>query len=147
MTHEPTLTEDQRAFVEKCRVGRMATVDGRGEAYLVPICYAFDGERFFTPIDEKPKRSDRPLKRVRNIQETGRASLVIDHYDDEDWSKLAWVMARGTAEVIEPDHPLHGQAVKRLRDRYRQYESMNLEASPIIALVPDRVTSWGISGA
>jgi hypothetical protein len=53
------------------------TVDGRGEAFAVPICYAFDGVRFFTPIDEKPKRTDRLLKRVRNIQETGRATLLI----------------------------------------------------------------------
>jgi PPOX class probable F420-dependent enzyme len=139
-----TLTPAQIAFVEQCRVGRLATVDQAGEAYVVPVCYACDGKRFFTPIDEKPKRRDRPLKRVRNIQETGRATIVIDHYDDDDWSNLAWLMIRGTAEVIRPGHPLHTGAVKLLRARYRQYVAMDLESAEIIVLSPDRITGWGL---
>jgi PPOX class probable F420-dependent enzyme len=144
MTDPARLSATQQAFVERCRVGRMATVDESGEAFLVPICYAFDGQRFFTPIDEKPKRTDRPLKRVRNIQETGRASLVIDHYDDEDWSQLAWLMVRGTARVIAPGDEAHSESVRLLRNRYQQYRQMNLEKAEIIVLTPDRVTSWGI---
>lgn len=138
------LTDAQRAFVDRSRVGRLATVDAGGEAFLVPVCYAFDGEHFFTPIDEKPKRSDRPLKRVRNIQETGRATLVIDYYEDEDWSRLAWLMLRGPAEVIEPGHRLHDPAIRLLRDRYQQYRSMDLERAQVIVLQPDRVVAWGL---
>lgn len=137
------LTDAQHAFIERCRVGRLTTVDSSGEAFAVPICYAFDGNRFFTPIDEKPKQSDRPLKRVRNIQETGRATLLIDYYEDDDWSRLAWLMIRGRAFVIDPDHPLHANAVEGLRNRYHQYRAMRLEAAPMIVLEPDRVTSWG----
>jgi PPOX class probable F420-dependent enzyme len=145
MPRSTGLSDVKRAFVQRCRVGRMATVDQNGEAYLVPVCYAFDGQHFFTPIDEKPKRWDRPLKRVRNIQETGRASLIIDHYDDEDWSRLAWLMVRGRAEVIQPDHPLHPSAVQLLRRRYRQYRDMNLEEADVIVLTPERIAAWGIS--
>lgn len=138
-----TLNDQQRAFVERCRVGRLTTVDATGEAFTVPICYAFDGVRFFTPIDEKPKRSDRPLKRVRNIEQTGRATLLIDHYDDADWSRLAWVMIRGVAMVISPGHQWHSGAVGLLRQRHAQYREMRLEAAEMIVLDPDRITSWG----
>jgi PPOX class probable F420-dependent enzyme len=122
----------------------MSTVDASGEAFAVPICYAFDGERFFTPIDEKPKRHDRPLKRVRNIEETGRATLLIDHYDDQDWSQLAWIMIRGKASVIGPGDKFHSNAVELLQNRYSQYREMNLGSAAVIVIEPDRVTAWGV---
>jgi PPOX class probable F420-dependent enzyme len=132
----------RRAFVERARVARLATVDRHGEPHVIPVCYSFDGDHFYTPIDEKPKRTDRPLKRVRNILETGRAALVIDHYD-EDWSRLAWLMVRGPAGLIGPDDARHGAAVDLLRARYPQYRAMRLETAEIIVLTPDRVTAWG----
>lgn len=141
----PAMTDAQREFLHRSRVGRLGTVDASGEAFLVPVCYALDAERIYTPIDEKPKRSDRPLKRVRNVQETGRATLVVDYYEDEDWSRLAWVMLRGTAEVISPGHELHDTAIHRLRERYRQYQEMALESAQVIVLRPDRVVAWGLS--
>lgn len=140
---ELNLTDEQRRFIQRCRVGRLTTVDATGEAFAVPICYAFDGMRFYTPIDEKPKRTDRPLKRVRNIRETGRATLLIDHYDDADWTQLAWVMIRGTARVIPPEDGLHAGAVDLLRNRYSQYQGMRLETAEVIVLEPDRITVWG----
>ena len=55
---------------------------------VVPVCYAFDGNHFYTPIDEKPKSvAAGDLKRVRNIKANSRVALVIDHYS-EDWSEL-----------------------------------------------------------
>jgi len=137
-----TLSPAERAFVDAQRVGHLATVDARGEPHVVPVCYAYDGLRFYTPIDEKPKRGDRPLRRVRNVQETGRAALVVDRYD-EDWSRLAWVMVRGRAEILEPEHPDHSKALALLRQRYPQYQTMALERLPVIALTPERVVSWG----
>ena len=137
------LNDTQRQFIDRSRVGRLTTVDASCEAFAVPICYAFDGSRFFTPIDEKPKRTDQPLKRVRNIQETGRATLLIDYYEDDDWNRLAWMMVRGQAFVIDPGHPLHSGAVEQLRNRYHQYREMQLESASMIVLEPDRVTSWG----
>ena len=137
-----TLSPAERAFVDAQRVAHLATVDARGEPHVVPVCYAYDGLCFYTPIDEKPKRGDRPRKRVRNVQETGRAALVVDRYD-EDWSRLAWVMVRGRAEILEPAHPDHSRALALLRDRYPQYRGMALERLPVIALTPERVASWG----
>lgn len=135
----------ERAFIATARVGRLATVDARGEPFVVPVCFAYDGERLYTPIDEKPKRHDRPLKRVRNIEETGRAALVIDQYD-EDWSRLGWVLIRGSAALLTPDAAGHAEAVALLRERYHQYRTMALESAPLIALTPERLRSWGELG-
>ncbi len=55
MTKRTILTEAEIAFVHAQRVARLATADAEGHPHLVPVCYAFDGERFYTPLDEKPK--------------------------------------------------------------------------------------------
>ncbi|MDI3340086.1 MAG: TIGR03668 family PPOX class F420-dependent oxidoreductase [Sphaerobacter sp.] len=136
----------ERAFIDRQRVGRLATVDPRGAPSVIPVCYAYDGMYFYTPIDEKPKRRDRPLRRVRNVEATGRAALVIDRYT-EDWSRLGWVHARGRAWLLHPGAAGHAAAVALLRDRYPQYRAMALEAAPIIVLAPDRITSWGVLDA
>lgn len=133
----------ERAFIAAQRVARMATVDGRGEPSVVPICYAYDGTRFYTPIDEKPKQPGKTLKRVRNVETTGTVALVIDRYDDEDWSRLGWVMVRGRATLLHPEEPGHARAVVLLRERYSQYRTMALERAPIITITPTHFTGWG----
>lgn len=135
--------ERERTFIAAQRVARMATVNGHGEQSVVPICFAYDGTRFYTPIDEKPKQPGKTLKRVRNVQESGMAALVIDRYD-EDWSRLGWVMVRGRAALLHPEEPGHGTAVELLRDRYPQYRAMAIERAPIIAITPTHITSWGV---
>jgi PPOX class probable F420-dependent enzyme len=92
-------------------------------------------------VDEKPKRRDIPLKRVRNILENPKAAFVADRYD-EDWRRLGWVMLRGEAEILEagPEHD-HAQAL--LTARYPQYRAMHLSGLPVIALRIARATSWG----
>jgi len=137
------LNDRERAFVDSGRVAHLATTDASSEPHVIPVCYAYDGQRFFIAIDEKPKRSNRTLKRVRNIVETGRAALVIDRYDDANWSRLAWLMARGRAEMLGPEDPDHDRIVAALRNRYAQYREMALERAPIIAITPERITNWG----
>src|SRR5258708_3898589 len=62
-------TASEISFIHRQRVARLATSDADGHPTLVPVCYAFDGERFYSPLDEKPKSIDaRKLKRVRYIQ-------------------------------------------------------------------------------
>src|SRR5262245_31098333 len=112
------LTEAEVDFVQRQRVARLATADVEGRPYVVPVCYAFDGARFYTPLDEKPKRvAARQLKRVRNIAARPEVSLVIDRYDD-DWSQLAWLQIAGRAELLLPEITDHTQAVALLRERY-----------------------------
>jgi PPOX class probable F420-dependent enzyme len=143
MPKRATLTEAEMTFVQRMRVARLATADENGSPHLVPVCYAFDGSHFYTPLDEKPKRvAGTQLRRVRNIESRHEASLLIDQYDD-DWSHLGYVLVHGQADLLQPDDEAHGHAVALLRERYVQYRTMALEQYPVIIITPDHVTSWG----
>ena len=143
MTNRTILTADENAFAQRQRVARMATADVDGHPHIVPVCYAFDGIRFYIPLDEKPKRvEESKLLRVRNIEARHEASLLIDLYDD-DWSRLGYVLVNGHAGLLQPGDPLHAQALLLLRERYVQYRTMELERHLVIVITPDSVTSWG----
>ena len=53
------------------------------------------------------------------MRATGRATLLVDHYDD-DWSQLWWVRVRGRAEVHD-DGAVRDAAVEALAAKYPQY--------------------------
>lgn len=135
------LSDIQRRFVETRRVGHLATADASGAPYLVPVCFALAEASLYITIDEKPKRQDRPVKRVRNIIENPHAAFVADRWD-ENWTRLGWVMLRGPAEILEAGAE-HDAAQELLRGRYPQYRMMNLAGLPVIALRISHVASWG----
>src|SRR5438067_10105439 len=143
MSHRTTLNDAEIAFIQMQRVARLATADADGHPHVVPVCYAFDGLRFYTPLDEKPKRvTEQQLRRVRNIEARPEAMLLIDQYDD-DWSRLGYVLVHGHAGLLQPEDSLHAHALVLLRERYVQYRSMVLEKHSVIIITPDSVTSWG----
>jgi PPOX class probable F420-dependent enzyme len=135
------ISDAQRRFLDKSRVGHLATADRNGAPHVIPVCYAVAQGTLYVTVDEKPKRRDMPLKRVRNILENSQAGFVADHYD-EDWRRLGWVMLRGAAEILETGAE-HDRAQELLRARYPQYRAMNLAELPVIALRIARATSWG----
>ena len=137
------LNEGQTAFLVRQRVARLATADAAGKPHAVPVCFAFARSSIFIALDEKPKKvpvSD--LKRVRNILENPEVALTADRYA-EDWSLLAFVMVHGRAELLEPDNEEHASAVRLLRGKYHQYETMRIEENPVIAIRPEKAVSWG----
>jgi coenzyme F420-0:L-glutamate ligase / coenzyme F420-1:gamma-L-glutamate ligase len=125
------------------RVARLATADAAGKPHAVPVCFAFARSSIFIALDEKPKKVPASkLKRVRNILENPEVALTADRYAEE-WSLLAFVMVRGRAELLEPDNEEHASAVRLLRGKYHQYETMRIEENPIIAIRPEKAVSWG----
>ena len=135
-------TDGQMRFLSRLRVAHLATADAGGQPHAVPIVFASDGRKLYTPLDDKPKtRGARELKRVRNVIENPQVAVVLDEYN-EDWTKLAWLMVRGHAEIVE-DGDVHASGVRLLHAKYPQYRSMPLNDRPIIVVTPARVTSWG----
>lgn len=134
------LSASELRFIERRRVAHLATADAAGRPHVVPVCFAYLAGRIYVVIDEKPKRSLR-LKRIRNIEENPQVSLVFDCYD-EDWSRLGWVMIRGSATVSDRGLE-HESALEALRVRYPQYREMALEGRPVIRVTPERASSWG----
>lgn len=139
------LTERQKAFISGHRVARMATADKSGIPYVIPICYAYDENNFFTPIDHKPKRvPGAELKRIRNIKENANVSVVIDEYHD-DWSRLCHLIIHGRAEIIETGEE-YQDALRILTAKYPQYQQAGLArlSLPVIKIIPARIISWGL---
>src|ERR1700674_2248447 len=112
------LDEQARAFLGRQRLGHLATSDASGAPHVVPICFSLVGETLYVAIDEKPKRGD-PLKlrRLRNIVENPLVAIVADVYDDHDWSRLGFVLVRGSARVLTGG-PEHALAIGALREKY-----------------------------
>lgn len=137
------LNEEQTSFLVRQRVARLATADATGAPHAVPVCFAYTPGSIYIALDEKPK--DVPptrLKRVRNILENPNVALVADRYA-EDWGALAFLLVRGSAELIEPTSDEHPAAVRLLRGKYHQYEHMRIEDNPVIAIRVERASSWG----
>ncbi|HEY0185363.1 MAG TPA: TIGR03668 family PPOX class F420-dependent oxidoreductase [Rhodopila sp.] len=135
------LSDAQRRFLERSRVAHLATADRAGVPHVVPVCFALDEASLYITVDEKPKRTDIPLKRLRNIQENPAVAFSVDRWS-EDWTRLGWVMLRGTAEILS-DGAEHDRAQDLLRQRYPQYRTMELAALPVIAVRLQRALSWG----
>ena len=136
---------DDWEFVRERRVGRLATADADGLPSIVPVVYAalvLDEEPVIAnAIDEKPKGDPNRLRRVRNIQERPEVALLVDDYD-EDWSRLAWVLVRGSAALVDPGETGHGEAIAGLREKYPQYTRMGLESLPVILIRGLSTRSW-----
>ena len=128
-------------FLHRQRVGRLATVTPRGGPHVIPVCYAVVGDRIYSVVDEKPKRTQR-LQRLRNLEANPAAALLVDRYD-ADWSRLAWVLLRGRAETVV-ENGERRVALEALRERYRQYRSMALEDAPLLRISPQRINTWGL---
>ena len=139
---QPLLNDAQRVFLLTQRVAHFASADAHGQPHVVPVCYCVIDDTIYFSIDEKPKQANtRVLKRLRNIAQNPKVSLVADRYD-EDWSCLAWVMLRGRADVLD-DGEEHALAQQTLRERYPQYRSMQLSSLPVVAIRIEHATSWG----
>ncbi|GAB2997294.1 TIGR03668 family PPOX class F420-dependent oxidoreductase [Amycolatopsis acidiphila] len=114
------------------RVARLATADAAGVPHLVPVTFALDDGAIVFAVDHKPKRST-DLRRLRNIAANPAVSFLADGYD-EDWSRLWWVRADGTARVLGSDPA----AIEALRAKYPQYR----ERPPEGPVVRTEVTAW-----
>lgn len=120
------------------RVARLATADAAGVPHLVPVVFAVDGDTVYTAVDRKPKRTT-ALRRLANIAANPLVCLLADHYE-EDWTRLWWVRADGTARVLEAAEPVAVRALALLAGRYPQYAQP--PPGPVVAVAVTRWTAW-----
>ena len=135
------LSSAQDRFLRLARTGHLATADAKGQPHVVPVCYVFDGESIYSVLDAKPKSvSLRQLRRVRNILANPQVSLVVDHYE-EDWTRLRYVLVLGEAGLLQEGEEW-ARAIVMLREKYPQYQDMDLDDSPVIKITPVRFIPW-----
>ena len=121
------------------RVATLATIRADGRVDLVPITFAFDDRVLVTAIDHK-KKSTIELKRLDNIRQFPEVTLLVDHYDDQDWKQLWWVRVRGRAKVYESGKD-YERALDILSDRNSQYGEIRPKG-PAIVIERTEITGW-----
>lgn len=134
------------ALLERWPVARLATIGPDGRPHQVPIVFARCNGRLWSSIDGKPKAPREP-RRVANVRQRPRVSLLLDHYDS-DWNRLWWIRIDGDAEVRQPATPGEDveveAALAALRLKYPQYRDTPVAtASPtLLCIRPLRLSSW-----
>jgi PPOX class probable F420-dependent enzyme len=123
------------------RVARLSTVRPDGGPHVVPIVFAVVGSTIYTAVDAKPKRTT-ALQRLANIAAEPRVSVLVDHYE-EDWRRLWWVRADGTARVLDPAREAGevADAVEALALDYAPYADQE-PAGPLIGISVQRWLGW-----
>jgi PPOX class probable F420-dependent enzyme len=130
-------TAEARERFAAAKVARLATADAAGRPHLVPIAFAVSGNHIYSVVDAKPKRTI-ALRRLTNVRENKAVALLVDHYDDANWTALWWVRADGVARVLDRGEPEAERAIRRLRERYPQQRA----TGPVLAVDITRWSSW-----
>ena len=134
---------EARARFTGSAVLRLATAGADGRPHLVPCTFAVDEPgRVVIGIDNKPKSSGN-LRRLRNIAENPRVSLLADDYAD-DWGRLWWARADGTAR-IERSGGQHAGHWELLRSKYPQYHTGQVLDGPVIVVTVETWSGWAFS--
>jgi PPOX class probable F420-dependent enzyme len=139
--------EQARERFAGARVARLATADAGGRPHIVPVVFAvrIDGALgiVYSAVDGKPKQTT-ALRRLANVRANPTVSLLVDHYDDADWTALWWARADGTGRVLSPDEPEARLAVDLLMRRYPQYRAQP-PLGPVLAVTVTGWASWSAS--
>ena len=120
-------------------MGRLATIGPDGGPHLVPCCFVLVENTIYSAVDAKPK-STLALRRLANLAANPAASLLVDHYDDEDWSALWWIRVDGQGRITTSSTE-HDQAITTLQTKYPQYRRTP-PPGPVIALQITRWRAW-----
>lgn len=131
---------DCRDRFTSARIARLATIGSAGP-HLVPVVFAVAGDRIYTAIDHKPKKSP-SLQRLVNIRRNPTVTLLADHYA-EDWSRLWWVRVDGTARIVHRTEDME-VGLDLLAGRYEQYRT-NRPQGPLIEIAVATWSGWSAS--
>lgn len=138
-------------FLRKQRVARIATLGPKGGfPHVVPICYVFEGARFYTTLSKHAKR-------LENIRSDNKVSLLVDEYEERsgEWIMLRGVLVKCRALLVSYSEVprLFMKGWHLLLRKYPQYARWaNEDLSPkdpdkrmIMQIQPIKKTTWGFS--
>ena len=120
--------------------GFLSTVDGSGRPTVIPVCFVYESNRIYIPIDDKPKKGN-SLARLRNIASNSKAAFIVDRYS-QDWARLSYLLIHGRGRLVERGDREEARAKELLLRKYLQYRSMKLEINAIIAIDVDESKFW-----
>jgi PPOX class probable F420-dependent enzyme len=136
--------DEMRSRFERERAVRLATVDERGGAHVVPVIFVVEGGTFYSPTD-KPKSGNPRPKRLRNLDHDAHVTVLADRYD-EDWLNAWWVRLRGTGRVVG-ESPERTHALGLLDRKYGQFDGPRYlkDGGPVLAVNIEDWLGWAFS--
>ncbi len=130
---------DARTRLERADHGVLSTLHPTRGIDSVPVCFVVAGDVVGIPIDTvKPKRSTR-LGRLRNLEADPRATLLVEHWDADDWAALWWVRVSLLHTEVDAE-PARASSPRCSSTKYAQYENGGIES--VVALRLVALTSW-----
>jgi PPOX class F420-dependent enzyme/OxyR family protein len=120
-----SFTEKERAYLATQPIGRLATVDGRGQPHVVPVGYHFDATRGRIEITGRGLGASR---KFRDISREPKVAFVVDDVPSTDPWVARGIEIRGVAQALTSGGRAHNP---------------NLD-DELIRITPTRVIAWGI---
>jgi len=127
------LKPEEIEFMKNHVLCRLATASRKGWPQVTPVIYALDGER---PVIA----TDYGTKKLKNIVENPKVALIIDEFRPNKG-----LMIQGKCEIFEKGKE-YLRLLKILFDRFEYYRANPWKEgeSPILRIIPVRVTSWSL---
>jgi hypothetical protein len=72
------------------------------------------------------------------VRENPAVSLLVDHWEEEDWERLWWARADGVGRILDPGEPEAARAIRLLRERYPRQRA----AGEVLAADVTRWSGW-----
>lgn len=116
-------TEKEIEYLRERRLGRLATVNVRGEPHVVPVAFRYNEEK--DAIDIGGHNFARS-KKYRDVRDTGRAAFVVDDVLPP-WRPRG-VEVRGRAEV-------NGEGGEEIGPGFD---------ADVVRIFPTRIVGWGL---
>ena len=135
------LSEDEaRARLAVGDHGILCTVHPERGVDAVPVAFAVDEDGYVAvPVDRVKPKSSMRLQRERNLEADPRATLLVEHWDARDWSRLWWVRAE-LQWYDGADARRISALATRLAGRYEQYRDRPFDRLLVLRIVG--VTAW-----
>ena len=116
-------TDKEIEYLRERRLGRLATVNEKGEPHVVPVAFRYNEE--MDAIDIGGHNFARS-KKYRDVRDTGRAAFVVDDVLPP-WRPRG-VEVRGRAEV-------HGEGGEGIGPGFD---------ADVVRIFPKRIVGWGL---
>jgi PPOX class probable F420-dependent enzyme len=127
------MRSDLRRRLESADHGVLSTLHARRGVDAVPVCFAVDNDLVGVPIDTVKAKRSTDLGRLRNLERDPRATLLVENWDRDDWSKLWWV--RASLELTDAGDGARGRFIELLTSKYAQYDESAIVAVIVLRIV------------
>jgi PPOX class probable F420-dependent enzyme len=130
--------DEARARLAAHDHGILCTLHAERGVDAVPVVYVADDDGHVgVPVDRVKAKASSRLQRQRNLEADPRATLLVEHWDRDDWSRLWWVRAELR---YEPDSGRDAALAARLAERFTQYADQPFDGVLVLRIAG--VTGW-----